>query len=608
MRPRGLNVLITGAVAVGAAATAMTSSGRADDTAGRDPAAALATTTPIKHLVVIFQENVSFDHYFGTYPKAANPPGQPVFHASPSTPTINGLSGALLSNNPNAANPQRLDRSEAITCDQNHDYTPEQTAYGRGVMDRFVENTSDTTGTPPHSRTRGECDIPSRGVTPGDQAVMDYYDGNTVTALWNLAQHFSMSDNSFSTTFGPSTPGALNVVAGNTYPALCGARAGTTAPGGNDPDVYDGHADVTACKGGIATSNTTVGGTGHGTVVGDPDQYYDVCSNPSITAALGGPNIGDSLSARGITWGWFNGGFQNAGYTPGVPSSSTVATARCTLKHYNIGAGAALDGRPCTSPSTPPAPVDAFCQRDYSAHHQPFQYYASTSNPQHLAPATVAEIGHNGVANHQYDLADFWAASKNGTLPAVSYLKAPRFQDGHARNSDPLDEQHFLVDTLNALQKTPDWASTAVIINYDDSDGWYDHVVSPILTQSQTPLDDLNATGQCGANPAHVPTDSRGLTEPGRCGLGPRQPLLVVSPYSRQNHVDHQINDQASVVHFIEDNWGLSRLGNGSVDAVAGPIDGLFDFSQSEDNRAERLFLDPVTGQPVSEADSGPVP
>ena len=92
------------------------------------------TATPIKHLVVIFQENVSFDHYFGTYPHAANPAGEPAFRTLPGTPSVNGLSGTLLTNNPNASNPDngtgatnpfRLDRSQAATSDQDHDYMPE---------------------------------------------------------------------------------------------------------------------------------------------------------------------------------------------------------------------------------------------------------------------------------------------------------------------------------------------------------------------------------------------------------------------------------------------------------------------------------------------------
>ena len=81
-------------------------------------AADAATTTPIKHLVVIFQENVSFDHYFGTYPNATNPSGEPSFTAAPDTPSVNGLTPALLTDNPNSSNPHRLDRSQALTCDR----------------------------------------------------------------------------------------------------------------------------------------------------------------------------------------------------------------------------------------------------------------------------------------------------------------------------------------------------------------------------------------------------------------------------------------------------------------------------------------------------------
>ncbi|MBO0894408.1 MAG: hypothetical protein J2O39_08520, partial [Acidimicrobiales bacterium] len=94
---------------------------------GQDPAAGIRTATPIKHVVVIFQENVSFDHYFGTYPNAANTDGQP-FHAKQGTPTVNGLAGSLLTANPNSANPQRLNPSQAMTCDQDHGYTAEQSA------------------------------------------------------------------------------------------------------------------------------------------------------------------------------------------------------------------------------------------------------------------------------------------------------------------------------------------------------------------------------------------------------------------------------------------------------------------------------------------------
>src|SRR5262249_4028419 len=113
------------------------------------------TATPIKHLVIIFQENVSFDHYYGTYPTAANNDGQP-FTASPGTPSVNGLSApapggvTLLTNNPNGVNPNRYDPAninDQLTCDQNHDYTAEQRAFDNGKMDSFVSSVGTGSGT-----------------------------------------------------------------------------------------------------------------------------------------------------------------------------------------------------------------------------------------------------------------------------------------------------------------------------------------------------------------------------------------------------------------------------------------------------------------------------
>ena len=158
-------------------------------------------TIPIQHVVVIFGENISFDHYFGTYPNALNPPGQPPFHALPGTPSVNGLTPALLTNNPNlnpangagASNPFRLDRSQALTADQNHGYRAEQASFDGGLMDLFPVSTGVAGPAPKY--------YPPVVFTKG--LVMGYYDGNTVTAFWNYAQHFAMSDNSYNTQFGP---------------------------------------------------------------------------------------------------------------------------------------------------------------------------------------------------------------------------------------------------------------------------------------------------------------------------------------------------------------------------------------------------------------------
>ncbi|HLJ59992.1 MAG TPA: alkaline phosphatase family protein [bacterium] len=472
---------------------------------------ATPTTTPIKHLVVIFQENVSFDHYFATYPYATNAPGGPAFHASRATPSVNGLTPALLTGNPNSAQPVRLDRSQAMTCDMDHGYAAEQRAANGGLMNRFVEETG---------ASYGSCDR---------RLVMDYYDGNTVTALWNYAQHFAMNDNSFGTTFGPSTPGALNLVAGQTHGAV-------------PPNIS--------------------GRILNGTVYNDLDPTYDDCSK-GATAAMIGRNVGDLLNAKHVTWGWFEGGFRPT-------SAPGAAKAECGSAHVNVGKANVAD---------------------YIPHHQPFEYYQSTMNPHHLAPTSVAMIGQTDQANHQYDLIDFWAAAQAGRLPAVSFVKAPAYQDGHAGYSDPIDEQHFLVDTINRLMRLPAWSGMAVIINYDDSDGWYDHVLAPVMMQSaESTIDALLGPGMCGKPAAG--------TYQGRCGYGPRLPLLVISPWARVNFVDHTLTDQSSILRFIEDNWDLGRIGDQSFDAIAGSMLNMFAFAQLQ--RPGTLFLDPETGAPVS--------
>ncbi|GAC1321728.1 MAG: alkaline phosphatase family protein [Chloroflexota bacterium] len=508
-------------------------------TAAQDTSAAasLTTATPIKHLVVIFQENVSFDHYFGTYPHALNPSGQPSFNAAPATPAADTLesAGLLAPKNPNSVQPFRLDRTQALTCDQNHEYLAEQEAVDNGKMDKFVQAT-DSGG------TGNKAQFCPKGV------VMGYYDGNTVTGLWNYAQHYAMNDNSFGTVYGPSTPGALNLVAGDTGTAVCGPT---------DNSMYNSPG---ACSSTTAPATTIGSTTKVGTVIGDPDQYYDDWSKggygSKYTTALASRNIGDMLNVGNATWGWFNGGFRDN-----------------TTKHADLAYDQYVGTNPAKDPNG--------SLTDYSAHHESFQYFASTSNPHHLAPSSVATIGTTDQANHQYDMSDFWSAAYAGNLPAVSFLKAPRYQDGHAGYSDPLDEQAFLVDTINQLQSLPSWKSTAVIISYDDSDGWYDHVRSPIVNRSNTPID-----AGCGSV-----TDGA----PARCGYGPRLPYLVISPYARTNYIDHTLTDQTSTLRFIEDNWlGGQRVSAQSFDNKAGSINSMFDFSQTG---AHRLYLNPESGQ-----------
>jgi phospholipase C len=208
-------------------------------------------------------------------------------------------------------------------------------------------------------------------------------------------------------------------------------------------------------------------------------------------------------------------------------------------------------------------------------------------------------IGTNGdVANHQYDTHDFFDAVNVGNFPAVSFLKAPGYQDGHAGYSDPLDEQNFIVNTINFLETQPEWKNTAVVIAYDDSDGWYDHQMSPIVNTSSTAADALTGTDACGSGVTALPgINPATLHAQGRCGFGPRLPLLVISPYAKVNFVDSSITNQASIIRFVEDNWlGGQRIGQGSFDAISNSITSMLDFSKHHD---DALFLDPDTGEVV---------
>ena len=187
---------------------------------------------------------------------------------------------------------------------------------------------------------------------------------------------------------------------------------------------------------------------------------------------MSGTNVGDLLNAAGISWGFFEGGFD------------------LTVKNANGTTG-------CSRSTT--STVTMVDKADYIPHHQPFQYYTSTQNLKHTRPTSPSTVGINGdPANHQYDTHDFYDAVNAGNFPTVSFLKAPGYQDGHAGYSDPLDEQTFVVNVINFLQQQKDWANTAVVIAYDDSDGWYDHQMGPIVNQSATTMDALTGTGQCG--------------------------------------------------------------------------------------------------------------
>jgi phospholipase C len=488
------------------------------------------TTTPIKHLVVIFDENQSFDHLFGTYPYAENTDGtdfcpQAGTAGLPgSSESVNTELGAGLvpdstlgapiekggcatyqgvtpnpeaganppvadptAPNPNEYQPQRIPDTAAVTCDNNHSYTPEEEAVDGGKMDHFVQYTS------------ADCAIPgASNSSPG--IGMDYYDGNTATGLWNYAQHYGLADNSWDATFGPTMIGSLNMFSGTTYSSITGS-----------------------------------------TYISNTDPVWDDIDGES--GEMGGGNIGTVMNEKGISWGWFEEGFQ----TP-TASDSNVD-----------GHSAAMFGSIYDAPD----------------------WWQATSNEDHVKSATNTEIGFNGPANHMYDTPEFFESleGKNGAaMPAVSFLRSDVVRTGHPSSSDPLDEQEWIEGDVNAIEKSAYWPSTAIVIEYDDSDGYYDHQPPTILNSSDTGSDSAICTEAHAAGVPEIGNQSN------RCGPSQRLPFEVISPYVKPDHVDHSLITQDSTLKFIEKNWGLPTVGPATFDNLPqlSDLESFFDWSQPQ--------------------------
>ena len=208
------------------------------------------------------------------------------------------------------------------------------------------------------------------------------------------------------------------------------------------------------------------------------------------------------------------------GRHPGRPTMATRTTTSRTTSR---------------SSTTPRRPIRTTCRRrrcrDRHRHPDLHQRRAAV---QHRQPPVRHERLRLTRGRHHARV-----RSRPITCRPSASSRRPGYQDGHAGYSDPIDEQKFIVDEINALESTPDWSSTAVVIAYDDSDGWYDHVYSGVHNPSNTqsdaagPQDFLTGTGLCGDTTAPPLAGQNG-----RCGYGPRLPLLVISPWAKPNFVD----------------------------------------------------------------------
>ena len=611
------------------------------------PAEQLPTKTPIKHLIILVEENEAFDKMFGTYPYAANPQDEssPRFYGIVGnkvpnnylmvdhngypldaqgaeihqfTPDTRPQFNAILNNNPNGINPYRLNYNDYM-CASSHQYNEELWAYGvlkfgsnqlgdlkadkflkysgAGIGGDIVQNhlanisKIEKTDSPFYRDVFGwACLSPSdnmrniynaagnpdsthsissnlelmqgTGLIAGTildpigkynpqgrkyysqrfGQTMGYWDGNSTQALWNYAQHFTISDNFHQLTYGPSVLGHLSHIYGATGPL-----------------------DTRYTTNSSLFINSLIGfvtkdGKGNYFMEENLNPVLDVCSNPNITSNTNDEtstsavlmqtrNIGNLLSEYQISWGWFAGGFRNK------------VDNNCTETGYN------QFGTNITT---------------FQSAVEPFQFSAATANPFHLPPQQGDLIGGEGQANHQYDLSDFVTALNQDKLPAVVYLKAKNYQNGHGYTSSPGDEQNWLVNVMNKIQQSKAYGrgDTAIIITEDDSDGGYDHVIEP---------------------------PHRTYNNNTMYGLGPRLAFVLISPYAKHNYVDSTLTDQTSILRFIKYNWNLGEqlINDYSEENNSGTLQNMFDFSQSASIKPELLYCD---GSPYDNSTNTPAP
>ncbi len=444
------------------------------------------THSPIKHTIILFQENISFDHYFGTYGHGANgiPAGVQLTHTS-STGTKYG-----------PYSPTKLDgQTQAYTCDVDHGYADMIQMADHGLMDKYLQYGNNKTVTNPSTSSSASC--PTFEANPTGQALaLGYYEGKAgdpaspLQNYWSLASQYTLADNFFQGVYGPSTPGAEWMVA--------------------------------------ATNNT----------VHDPNPNGDVCNDyPAGIAPQNIPNLGAEASAKGVSWAWFQGGFGSC-------------------------SGSATNG--------------------YSAHHDPFQYFTSTADLTHKW-AWDPNLSYPQADRHQRDLNVFYSALArtpvNGQvpeLPAVSWVKAPTASDGHPAYSSPVPDDQFVGDLVNRVKSSPYWKDTAIIVAFDETGGWWDHVAPKDLGGHFATW----INGQPNLTGCQYPGDGLPC---GEAGLGPRMPVLVVSPFAKKGYVDHTLMDTASLAKWVEWNHRLPALGVwGDRDLTAGSLLSAFHFGEGE--------------------------
>jgi phospholipase C len=499
-----------------------------------------AVLNQIDHFVVIYQENWSFDSLYGLFPGANG------LHDASATSLaqLDRLTGQpfqnLHANHPAYTyDPPKLP-TEPPPLDSNNQPDPRFLMDPSNPLSWPIVNTlrpynlahilspSDHTGDIVHRFYQEQSQINggtmNQFITWSDNPglVMSYFDATNLPEGL-LAQQYSMDDNFFHAAFGGSflNHQFLIAAAAPVYP---------NAPTSLEP-VLDSAGHLALDANGLIIRDGKITPT-HQQQAGSPfNQNYAINtifsknlvpagSNPHSSGLLPSQNdsnpndptrpyiqnIGDLLDNADVSWKWYSGGWDAAlASSPSNPAN---------------------DG---TTPPNPP--VDP----NFQWHHQPFAYFDN------FAPWVNGQRNPLSAA-HLQDETNFFTDLSNNNLPSVSFIKQIGENNEHPGYADLLQGQQATADIVHAIQNSPEWANTAIIITYDENGGRWDHVAPP---------------------------DNNGLW-----GDGTRVPAIVISPFAKRGYVDHTEHDTLSILKTIEERFGLPSLN--SLDANASDLSSNF--------------------------------
>ncbi|MBV9653540.1 MAG: phosphoesterase [Acetobacteraceae bacterium] len=500
----------------------------------------------VKYVFVLFQENRSFDFYFGTFPgahglftqSASDTPGfvQALVDTDGSLTTISPF---LIPQTVNTASGGTVPIYPADTASVDHSHTgvvnKQHFVNSVSQNDRFALDeegltiaadgtiVSRTTGAPPSAP-------PTLMKKQMGELVMAHVDCDTAPYLWQYADRFALFDNFHMTVTGPSTPNALALIAGQsglTQWALHPEQASTN------------------------TASPVIASSGGQPVLGDP-----------------GPFPGSNLDQSPVKPPW-NPDDEN----PNTPAlNQTYASLPLSFMGRDIEATVSTDPNPVldlldiqhdiqriAADGNPPTNWGWF-QEGYDAEptDSPAEPLHSSYVLHHNGPQYFGYIADNApvASTHLHGLADFFTAVQNqqlGDEGGVFYVRGgydnndgllpvdpnPAVQaafpgsDDHPGYSDVQISEQLLADTINAIAQSPYWSESAIIITYDETDGMYDHV--PVTSRVN--------------DPAGLPLEPSS-----------RIPTLVISPYGKSHAVISQSSEHSSVIKFIDNLFNLTPL------------------------------------------------